>query len=173
MAHAKQIDEPKALSWNNFFETFKIFFRKGGSLIEQEWNDNLRNGMVRCYLCGNKVAGFGYQEINALYEDNMGLPVPASKRYYFTEHCGLFQDLREVMENKWVPQLQQMQGITDDMMPVIWDADFFINKVNSVAAGEKYSLCEINVSCVSPFPPIAVRFIVKETERRIQKQKKN
>jgi hypothetical protein len=55
------------------------------------------------------------------------------------------------------------------MMPVIWDADFFINKPNSDRAVSKYSLCEINVSCVSPFPPSAIKFIVDEVRNRINK----
>jgi len=93
------------------------------------------------------------------------------KRYYFTENCGLFSDLREIMENNWVPRLQQTQSITNEMMPVIWDADFFINQVNSNDAVGKYSLCEINVSCVSPFPPSAVKFIVKEVSDRILRKK--
>ena len=71
------------------------------------------------------------------------------------------------MENVWVPQLQESQSITQDMLPVIWDADFFINDFKSTTAKGKYSLCEINVSSVSPFPPSAINFIVKEVGDRI------
>src|SRR5882672_9482927 len=120
--------------------------------------------MVRCYLSGTKVAGFGYQEINALYELNnrdAQTYYPPGKRYYFTENCGLFKDLKEVMENKWVPQLRQITSVDNDRMPVIWDADFFINDSNDKNVFGKYTLCEINVSCVSPFPPSAIRFIVE------------
>jgi len=113
------------------------------------------------------VAGFGYQEINALYELNK-VPVPPGKRYYFTENCGLFSDLKEIMEKKWVPELQKHLGIHNDMMPVIWDADFFINSINSHTAAGKYTLCEINVSCVSPFPPSAIQFMVEQVSDRIK-----
>ena len=139
-------------------------------LIEQEWNVNHANGMVRCYLCGNRVAGFGYQEVNALYEvsqNGRSRILPPGKRFYFTEKCGLFRDLKEIMEKEWVPQLQKCQSIPTNMLPVIWDADFFINDpVHPTPAG-KYSLCEINVSSVSPFPPSAIPLMVAETLSRI------
>ena len=89
------------------------------------------------------------------------------KRYYFIENCGLFSDLKKAMENDWVPKLQKMQAITTDILPVIWDADFFINSIE-LAGSARYSLCEINVSCVSPFPPGAINFIVQETGNRIR-----
>jgi hypothetical protein len=75
------------------------------------------------------------------------------------------------MENKWIPELQEILTMSADQMPVIWDADFFINKVNSNSASSKYSLCEINVSCVSPFPPSAIRFIVDEVSNKIKNKK--
>jgi hypothetical protein len=162
--HAMASDEETSLSMTELNAAFKPFFSNDGLLIDQEWNKNTINGMVRCYLSGTKVAGFGYQEINALYELNnnaTGMHYPPSKRYYFTEHCGLFSDLKEIMETKWVPELQGILSITEDMMPVIWDADFFINAINSPTVNKKYTLCEINVSCVSPFPPSAIQFITK------------
>jgi hypothetical protein len=75
------------------------------------------------------------------------------------------------METSWVPQLQRNQTIANEMMPVIWDADFFINTVNSDTPVGKYTLCEINVSCVSPFPPSAIPFIVAEVRNRLSQKK--
>ena len=171
VTHAKDNHEERILSWKDFYNEFKAFFLNNGLLIDQEWNDHSVNGMVRCYLSGTTVAGFGYQEINALYELNSKTHLPPGKRYYFTENCGLFDDLKQVIENEWVPQLQQNLSIADNEMPVIWDADFFINKVNSEKVNGKYSLCEINVSCVSPFPPSSIRFMVDEVSRRIKNKK--
>ncbi len=169
IAHAIAGGESRTLTLDELFQEFKPFFADQGLLIDQEWNTNTVNGMVRCYVSGTKVAGFGYQEINALYELNNEINssyLPPSKRYYFTENCGIFSDLRQVMEDQWIPELQNKLDIPDTMMPVIWDADFFINAVNSPAA-KKYTLCEINVSCVSPFPPSAIKFIVAEVGRRL------
>ena len=170
--HAKNSNEIKVLSWADFFKEFGAFIDEDGLIIEQDWNENLANGMVRCYMCGNKVAGFGYQEINAFYELKVGdrvLKLPPGKRYYFTENCGLFSDLKVIMENNWVPKLQEGQAISTDMLPVIWDADFFIN--NRASDSPRYSLCEINVSCVSPFPPNAIKFMIEETSKRIRMTK--
>ena len=91
-----------------------------------------------------------------------------SRRYYFTENCGIFSDLKETMENRWVPELKKIQSISDEMLPVIWDADFFINNIDGDAAKGKYTLCEINVSSVSPFPPRAIKYIVNEVHKRLR-----
>jgi len=162
VTHAKKGDEEKIVSTNDFFAAFKIYFNDGGILIDQPWNPNITNGMVRCYLTGTKVSGFGYQEVNALYPGKT-----PGKRFYFSEDCGLFRDLREIMENKWVPQLQQITGTKNEMMPLIWDADFFINSINTEKTQEKYTLCEINVSCVSPFPESAIPHMVEEVRKKI------
>jgi len=160
----------KECTWKEFYSEFKFFFEKDGLLIDQAWNKNAVNGMVRCYLCGNTVAGFGYQEINALSENKVGQDRTyrsPGKRYYFTEQCGMFSDLKTIMENEWVPQLQRILDIPDRKLPVIWDADFFINHPNHPSPAGKYELCEINVSCVSPFPPSAIKYIVNAVERTL------
>jgi hypothetical protein len=163
--HAAQGNEPRLMKYDNFLTEFRSFFNDNGILIDQPWNEHMENGMVRCYVSGNRVAGFGYQEINAMYPSSSGF-LPPSKRYYYTEECGLFSDLRDVMQSDWIPALQERLSIADNMMPVIWDADFFINGTDLPTA-KKYTLCEINVSCVSPFPPSAVKHMVEETRRRL------
>jgi len=166
VTHAKNGDKERMLNTNDFFAAFKIYFDEGGVLIDQSWNEHIINGMVRCYLSGTKVSGFGYQEVNALYPGKK-----PGKRFYFSEDCGLFRDLRNIMENKWVPELQQITGTETEMMPVIWDADFFINTVNTEKTNEKYTLCEINVSCVSPFPESAIPYMVDEVRKKIENKK--
>jgi hypothetical protein len=54
------------------------------------------------------------------------------------------------------------------MLPVIWDADFFINKINTEKVSEKYSLCEINASSVSPFPESSIPYIVNSVKARLK-----
>ena len=168
LTHAIAGSVERNLFFTDLYNEFEPFFLNDGLLIDQEWNNHIANGMVRCYLTGAKVAGFGFQEINALYESNAKTYIPPSKRYYFTENCGLFADLKAIMQNEWVPQLQEILSIAESMMPVIWDADFFINTPNSTKADKKYTLCEINVSCVSPFPPSAIKFIVDAVKTKIK-----
>jgi hypothetical protein len=168
ITHAAGDIHERILTVDHFFEEMKLYFSNNGMLIDQPWNPNIINGMVRCYLTGNKVNGFGYQEINALYPTSAKNPKPPGKRFYYTEQCGLFQDLRMLMETEWVPQLQEITAVKTEFLPVIWDADFFINTINTLNIKEKYTLCEINVSCVSPFPESAIPFIVKEVSNKIK-----
>ena len=161
--------DQRILSMDDFCKEFNKVFENGGLLIDQEWSQGIGNGMVRCYITGTTVSGFGYQESIALspHTANENMIKPMSKRYYFSEDCGLFQDLRSIMEEKWIPQLQEIHAITDEMMPILWDIDLFINDPNNVNTAEKYTLCEINVSCVSPFPPSCVSYIVEGLRKRL------
>jgi hypothetical protein len=164
VVHAVSGDEAQLFSKNEFYNEFKKYFENNGMLVNQPWANGIANGMVRCYLTGTKVSGFGYQETVALcpQTDDVNSKVrPTSKRFYFSEDCGLFQDLRKIMESKWIPQKQEIHSIADDAMPLLWDADFFINEVNTEKTENKYTLCEINVSSVSPFPPSCVKHIVE------------
>jgi hypothetical protein len=168
VTHAAQGDLDMLMTVDDFYSMFEPYFQSGDVLINQQWNANIINGMVRCYVSGNKVAGFGYQEINALYPKINSIFKKPSQRFYFSEDCGLFGDLKQIMETKWIQRLQEITGIGNNLLPVIWDADFFINESNIPDTRKKYSLCEINVSSVSPFPESAIPYIVEETTNRIQ-----
>ena len=161
--HAKRGSTEQIFGQEEFFDEFRRYFDTGGPMLNQAWNDNLSNGMVRCYMTGKRVSGFGYQEINALFPGD-DEPVTPGKRFYFTENCALFADLREQMEQRWIEQLTDAVGLSPDKLPVIWDADFFINSMQPHAAG-RYTICEINVSSVSPFPESAIPRIVAEVCR--------
>ena len=165
---ASSPEEERILSRDDFHKEWRGYFEGGGMLIDQQWSDAIANGMVRAYITGNKVTGFGYQESVALcpltYNDKLRAP---GRRYYFSEHCGMFQDLRGIMESKWIPQLQKIHSITDEAMPLLWDVDFFINDVNTPDTVKKYTMCEINVSGVSPFPPSCIPHIVNAIKSKL------
>jgi hypothetical protein len=162
-------NERRLLTNAEFFSDFKKYFENGGLLINQQWCDGIMNGMVRAFITGRKVSGFGYQEAVALTPrwENPDEVRPTSRRFYFTEDCGLFQDLRKIMEEKWLPQLQKIHGISDDMMPLLWDIDLFINDVNTTNTEKKYTLCEMNVSGISPFPPSCAGHIAKALKAKL------
>ena len=71
------------------------------------------------------------------------------------------------MEGKWIPQLQNIHSLSDEVMPVLWDIDLFINDVNTTDTANKYSLCEINVSGVSPFPPSSIPHVVNALKAKL------
>lgn len=160
--HAKRGSSEQSMEIDEFWRQFRPFFDHGGPMLNQAWNDNLSNGMVRCYMTGKRVVGFGYQEINALFPSEDGSIQPG-KRFYFTENCALFADLRRKMEKSWIDQLTTETELSPDDLPVIWDADFFINSMQPDSPG-RYTLCEINVSSVSPFPESAIPTIVAEVK---------
>jgi hypothetical protein len=169
VVHARTADQERIVSIDEFHTEFRALFADNAPLINQQWVDTITNGMVRCYITGGKVGGFGYQEAIALcpHPYNPQAIRPTSRRYYFSEDCGLFQDLRQIMEDKWIPRLQEIHAIPSEAMPLLWDADFFINDVNTKQTASKYTLCEINVSCVSPFPPSCVGYMVEELKTRL------
>lgn len=141
-------------------------FARGSHLIDQAWVPTLPRGMVRAYLCGTRVAGFGYQEINALYpagpDDDFTRQQP-SRRHYYSEQCHLFRNLRERLEDRWVPALCACLGLSAQDLPLLWDADFLLGDPPE----QEYLLCEINASCVSPFPESAVTPLIRELGRRL------
>jgi len=162
--------EPECImNVDEFFTEFRQYFENSGLIVNQQWVDGIKNGMVRAYLTGTKVSGFGYQETVALCPEvnDSSKMRPLSKRFYFNEDCGLFQDLRKIMEDKWIPELQKIHFIPDDMMPLLWDIDLFINEVNTTRAEEKYTLCEMNVSGISPFPSSCSGYIAKALVMRL------
>ena len=166
--HAPSPQDELVLSKDEFLNKFSPYFDNEGLLVNQKWADGLINGVVRCYITGTKVSGFGYQESNALCPISMDPDSgvrPTRGRFYFSEHCGLFQDLREIMEKKWIPELQEIHSLAEERMPLLWDIDLFINDVNSKNTESKYTLCEINVSCVSPFPPSCINHVIASLAR--------
>ena len=168
MIHAKRGSSQETKTLDEFFAEFDAYFDGGRPMLDQEWNDNIPNGMVRGYMTRKRVVGFGYQEINALFPSEGG-PITPSRRFYFTENCALFSDLREKMEQKWIDELLDVAKLSESKLPLIWDADFFINSIQPHSEG-RYTLCEINVSSVSPFPESAIPAIVEEVRRTIMKR---
>lgn len=53
-----------------------------------------------------------------------------------------------------------------EQLPLLWDCDFMLGE-RAAGAEERYVLCEINVSSVSPFLPSAIEPIVRAVRRRL------
>lgn len=147
VVEAPKNSKPMIVDINRLAEI--VFENNDQIIINQEWFDELDNGVVRCYFVGSKIGGFGYQEINAFYPHETLSP---RKRFYLTEKCGLFRDLSDKVKNNFIPTLLDKANIKEEELPFIWDADFFIGS-------DRYILCEINASCVSPFPPSTIQYI--------------
>jgi hypothetical protein len=66
--HAQRGSVPEITSLGEFFTRCESYFGWGGCIIDQPFQPRLPDGMIRCYMAGDRVAGFGHQYIKALIE---------------------------------------------------------------------------------------------------------
>jgi hypothetical protein len=138
------------------------YFKDGGCIIDQPYLD-LSHGMVRAYLVQDRVAGFGQQHVTALAPLPHGVtetPLP-KPRLYFGADKPEFQTLRQRLEGGWVAKMQDLLDIDTAALPFLWDADFI------AGADDAYTLCEINVSSVFPFPDQALVPLAEAVRRAL------
>lgn len=151
--HAARGSSLEDMPLDAFIARCAAYFDGTGCLIEQPYQERLADGMVRCYLVGDRVAGFGHQYVTALLPPPAGTresPAPPP-RFYFGPDKSEFQPLRRRLEGGWVGEMLTTLGLRREELPALWDADFLLGPKD--ARGEdSYVLCEINVSSVYPYP---------------------
>ena len=147
-------------------------FADGGCIIDQAFQPRVTEGMIRCYLVGDRVVGFARQSAETLLtepgaaERIMGLPSPKTM---FPADAPDFAMLRSQVEHDWVPAMCALIGLAAEELPVLWDADFLLGPASS--AEDSYMLCEINCSCVTPFPPEAPAAIATAVRVRLDQHR--
>ncbi|XHS76551.1 Cj0069 family protein [Burkholderiaceae bacterium UC74_6] len=167
--HAQRGSEEELLSLPALLERLAPYFEpeSGGHMIDQAWQPRLVDGMVRAYLVGDRVAGFGHQAVNALFPATANEPAPTpGPRLYHPPELPQFQLLRQRLETRWIEQLHQCVGLARHQLPLLWDCDFMFGEPTAEDP-ERYVLCEINVSSVSPFPPSAIEPLVATVKARL------
>jgi hypothetical protein len=146
---ARRGSVPEDVTLDAFMARCDEYFRDDGCVIDQPFQPRLPDGMIRCYMSGDKVVGFGHQFIKALIDDpDDTVPGP---RIMHPASASQFGRLRELMETDWTPRLTKMLEIDRQSLPIVWDADFLYGPRTS-AGEDTYVLCEINVSSVFPIP---------------------
>jgi len=99
-------------------------------VIDQEYQERLPEGMVRCYLVHDKVAGFGHQAINALFPPPAGAPPTEAPepgpRLYHPSTKPEFQAVKNELQREWIPAVQQLLQIATESLPILWDCDFLL-----------------------------------------------
>jgi len=163
--HAQRGSAEQRMSLDELATTLAPYFEPeaGGHMIDQPWQPRIAEGMVRAYLVQDRVAGFGHQAVNALHPAEP----PPGPRLYHGPDLAPFQDLRRHLEGGWVRQLCTATGLPPERLPLLWDCDFLLGE-RAVGAPERYVLCEINVSSVSPFPPSCIGPIVRALQQRLR-----
>jgi len=171
--HAKRGSVETMMSLGAFIAQCEPYFSRGDGMIDQIYQRRLREGMVRCYLVRDRVAGFGEQLVNALYPTEPGAaansaPQPGPRLYYPPTRAD-FQRLKNKLEREWLDQLSGIVGIEKAQLPILWDADFLYGEKDDDGA-DTYILCEINVSSVYPFPDDALGPLAAETLAQIERR---
>jgi len=163
-ATAQRGSVTEVTSLGEFFTRCESYFGWGGCVIDQPFQPRLWDGMIRCYMAGDRVAGFGHQYIKALIEPPPEGPdspeAQPGPRIMHGPDAAPFQALRVKMESEWVPQMVEALGLESASLPVIWDADFLYGP-RDAAGADTYVLCEINVSSCFAIPDEAPAAIAK------------
>jgi hypothetical protein len=164
LRHARRGSEEELVDLPGLLQCMAPYFEpaQGGHMIDQAWQPRLAEGMVRAYLVGARVTGFGHQAVNALHP-TVQQPGP---RLYHGPDLPEFQPLKQRLESGWVEQLRERVGLAREQLPLLWDCDFMLG---DPAPGEaqRYVLCEVNVSSVSPFPPSSIAPLVEAVKAKL------
>jgi hypothetical protein len=167
--HALRGSLPEEMPLDAFIARCEPYFGWGGCIIDQPFQPRLPDGMIRCYMSGAKVAGFGHQLIKALIPPPPGGPdAPKAQpgpRIMHGPDAPQFQALRRQMEDEWTPQMMELLAINEASLPVIWDADFLFGPRNPAGA-DTYVLCEINASSCFAIPDEAPAAIARTVSER-------
>jgi hypothetical protein len=158
-------DAPEELALEKFLERCIEYF-EDGCVIDQPFQVRLTEGVVRCYMAGDRCAGFGHQKVKALV-DAPAARAAAGPRLYSSNADQRFQCLRRLMEDEWTPQLTSLLDIPRHDLPMIWDADFMRGPPRRDGT-DSYVLGEINVSSVFPIPDEAPVEIARRVADRLR-----
>lgn len=169
--HAKRGAPEETMTLDAFLDVCRLYFTASGAMIDQPFQARLSEGMIRCYVIGDRVEGFGEQLINMLYPAPPGAPASEAPlpgpRLYYPPTRPDFQRLKEKLEREWIGEMCGLLGLKRSELPVLWDADFLYG-AKDASGLDSYVLCEINVSSVSPFPPSALAPLVAEAVARLR-----
>jgi hypothetical protein len=157
-------DASEDLALEEFIRSCREYF-EDGCVVDQPFQARLTDGVVRCYMAGDRCAGFGHQKVRALV-DAAEARAAAGPRVYSSNDDRRFQRLRRLMEDEWTPQLISIVGIQRLDLPMIWDADFMLGPPDAEGA-DTYVLGEINVSSVFPMPEEAPAEIARRVADRL------
>ncbi|MDE3107390.1 MAG: Cj0069 family protein [Acidobacteriota bacterium] len=152
--------------WSSLVARWREDFARGEVIIDQAFAPGVGEGMVRVYVVESEVIGFARQYPPApdVVAPQQVFGLPGAKTMLDVAATEL-RDLRATMEHEWIPQLQSTLGIANARLPLLWDADFFPHGTHD--ARPRYVLGEINVSCVSPFPPLAPTRMARRLRQRL------
>jgi hypothetical protein len=158
-------DASEELTLDEFLDRCVEYFQDGG-VVDQPFQERLTEGVVRCYMAGDRCAGFGHQKVKALV-DAPTARAEVGRRLYTSNADPRFQRLRRLMEGEWTGQLISLLNIPQRDLPMIWDADFMLGP-RGADGNDTYVLGEINASSVFPIPDEAPAEIARRVADRLR-----
>jgi hypothetical protein len=174
--HAQRGSVPEDIPLISFVARCESYFGWGGCIIDQVFQPRLPEGMIRCYMSGSKVAGFGKQFIKALIppppEGPNSPEAQPGPRIMHGPNALPFQALRRLMEDHWTPQMMETLAIDEASLPIIWDADFLYGPCDR-AGTDTYVLCEINASSCFAIPDEAPAAIARAVVERFRQNRES
>ncbi len=164
LRHAQRGSEEELVDLPGLLQRMTPYFEpaQGGHMIDQAWQPRLADGMVRAYLVEDRVTGFGHQAVNALHPS---VQQPGSRLYHGPD-LAEFQSLKQRLESGWIDRLRDRVGLARGQLPLLWDCDFMLGD-SAPGEAQRYVLCEVNVSSVSPFPPSSIAPLVAAVKARL------
>ncbi len=164
LRHAQRGSEEELVDLDALLRRMAPYFEpaQGGHMIDQAWQPRLTDGMVRAYLGEDRVTGFGHQAVNALHPTE---PQPGP-RLYGGPDLPQFQFLKQQLESGWIDRLRERVGLAREQLPLLWDSDFMLGD-SAPGEAQRFVLCEVNVSSVSPFPPSSITPLVAAVKARL------
>jgi hypothetical protein len=162
--HAAAGSAAEDLTVDEFLERCEQYFADEGLMVDQPFQPRLAEGMIRAYLVHDRVVGFTHQFPRGLMPPGPDHR-PTSKIFEPAE-ASAYARLRLLLENEWVPQLQEITQVATHELPVIWDADFLLGP-RTVDGDDGYVLCEINASSTFSFPEHAMPAVARAALDRI------
>ncbi len=137
--------------------------------IDQAYRPRLVDGMIRCSFSHDKVVGFCHQWPKGLLD-----VAPATPRRARTAHvmegpeAPAYQLLRQQAEQKSVPEMARAPWAStcESSRSSGTPTSSTARRTSTPGTGDSYVLCEINVSAVWPFPPMASSTVALNTVAR-------
>ena len=165
--HAVGAGEPEAVALGEFIARCRPYFDNAGSMVEQPFQPRLGEGMIRVYLCHDRVVGFAHQYPRGLFPPREAARLPTEKVFLSADEP-TYQRLRDRLETEWLAELQHLATVETNDLPLIWDVDFLLGPTDA-DGHDTYVLCEINASSTFAFPEHAMPRVAQATLEQIRR----
>ena len=169
LRHAQRGSDEEVVDLPTLLQRMTPYFEpaQGGHMIDQAWQPRLAEGMVRAYLVEDRVTGFGHQAVNALVPARPGEPAPQpGPRLYHGPDMPDFQALKQTarveLGRAAAPARRRGARASAAAVGLRLHA-----RRTRAGQPERYVLCEVNVSSVSPFPPSSIGPLVAATKAHL------